>query len=68
MLDDSTTPGHTLCVFCRMEARPTIWSVVDNVLNTEHFDDDNDQFIKGEHTADETSAERIEESDASKKI
>jgi len=41
MLDDTTTPGKTLCVFCRMEARPTIWSVVDSLLNTDNFDDEN---------------------------
>lgn len=40
MLDDAGTPGQTLCVFCRMEARPTIWSVVDHILNTEDFSED----------------------------
>lgn len=58
MLDDTSTPGHTLCVFCRMEARPTIWSVIDNILNTEQFDEENENFADADETAndDETGA------------
>lgn len=44
MLDDTVTPGQALCVFCRMERRPTIWSVVDSILNTDNFDYDNDNY------------------------
>lgn len=44
MLDDSSNPGHTLCVFCRMEARPTIWSVIDNIIPTDNYDEANENF------------------------
>lgn len=35
MLDDSKGPGITVCVFCRLQSRPTIWSIVENVLPTD---------------------------------
>lgn len=46
MLDESKETGHNLCVFCRMEQRPTIWSVVDNILNTDDMDDEENDEVK----------------------
>lgn len=40
MLDESKETGHTLCVFCRMEQRPTIWSVVEEILNTDNAEEE----------------------------
>jgi len=41
MLDESKESGQaqTLCVFCRMEERKTIWSVVDHILNTDNTEE-----------------------------
>lgn len=53
MLDETKTPGQTLCVFCRMEERPTIWSVVDSVLNTDDLDtaETDQHLIENDHMA-----------------
>ena len=48
MLDDSSTPGHTLCVFCRMESRPTIWSVIDNIINSDNLEEEPEHFTATE--------------------
>ena len=64
MLDDDGTPGQTLCVFCRMEARPTIWYVVDNILNSDAYNEDieNDPLDEG-NVYDENSIVVVEEQD-----
>lgn len=43
MLDESKETGQNLCVFCRMDQRPTIWSVVEDILNTENMDEEDEQ-------------------------
>lgn len=43
MLQESKETGHNLCVFCRMDQKPTIWSVVENILNTESMDEEEQQ-------------------------
>lgn len=58
MLDESKTPGQTICVFCRMEDRPTIWSVVDSIVKNEEFEEDIDDVNKEteKNTVPETSS------------